>query len=140
MNDRPLLRKLGKAPKITRECPHPDCTRRLRSDNTTGWCWKHKRDKGKPERELCTTPECDTLLNRNNTTGYCTPCQRRRYREAHREEIKEYGRQRRQREREAFLERYRELELRTAHKPKRMESPGVAEDSEEDAQADSDRA
>ena len=115
-----ILRSLGYVPKVKATCPFRGCDRLLASTNTSGWCHMHKRYMHLPERGDCDT--CGKMLNRNNTTGLCTPCQQVKWKREHPEKRREYQQNRKRKDREAFLERYRELErlnnIRQAEKRK----------------------
>lgn len=56
-------------------CAHPDCERKLRSDNASGACESHRRwaqwNVGRPERQTCGHAPCDRLLDRDNVYRFC---------------------------------------------------------------------
>ncbi len=54
-----------------RVCKGPDCTKKLQSNNKSGYCELHNYIGRRRPRPTCSRPGCTKKLQSNNTTGYC---------------------------------------------------------------------
>lgn len=69
-------RRGGATNMTERKCEHPDCDVRLRSNNESGRCRKHKHYRAAdPNRERCSRPDCENVLHPANKSGICGSCQ-----------------------------------------------------------------